>query len=246
MSRRDDELSPAEQQQYASRAFELIKQIQGSSQATGYFPTPDRVIEIALDRLVLRPGDRFMDLGCGDGRVLIAAAQRGYDATGCEADTRLAAHAAARVARVGPGRARVALGSFTHPGTLKLLGLGEARGVFLFLQPWALDQVMPLLKAGLPAGARIASYAFRPKLFKWRPTAVAEVPGFDEAEETRPLYIWRAPGPQPAGGGGKTGGGGRGGGGRGGGYGPRGGGGYGPRGGGGYGPRGGGGYGPRG
>ncbi len=233
-----DALSPEEKRQYADRAFELIKQIQGTHQATGYFPTPDAVIEIALDRLVLRSGDRFIDLGCGDGRVLIAAARRGYDATGCEADTRLAAHAAARVARVGPGRARVALGSFTHPGTLKLLGLGEARGVFLFLQPWALDQVMPLLYAGLPAGARVASYAFRPKLFRWRPYAVADAPGFDAEEEVRPLYLWRAPGPRPPSGSGGSGGG-RGGGS---GSGPRGGG-YGPRGGGGYGPRGGGGYG---
>lgn len=226
-----DELDPDAQRQYAERAFDLIKQIQGTHQATGYFPTPDAVIESALDHLALRPGERFMDLGCGDGRVLLAAARRGLDATGCEADTRLAAHAAARVARVGPGRARVALGSFTNAATLKLLGLREARGVFLFLQPWALDQVMPLLYAGLPAGARIASYAFRPRLFRWRPESAHDVPGFDPDEEFRPLYLWRAPGqaPKPAAKAPTQPGAKR----RGGGYGPRGGGGYGPRGGGG-------------
>lgn len=234
MSRRPVDDAPEDDGVHLRRALELIKQIQGTGQATGYFPTPDRVIEQALDRLALQPGDRFIDLGCGDGRVLIAAARRGLDATGCEADARLAAHAAARVARVGPGRARVALGSFTHEGTLKLLGLSEARGVFLFLQPWALDQVLPLLYAGLPAGARVASYAFGPKLFRWKPEAVFEVPGFDADEGYRPLYLWRARGPRaaavkrgsraaaprgPRGGGG--------------GYGGRGGGGYGPRGGGG-------------
>ncbi len=189
-------LSADEQAAYQSRAMELIRQIQGTAQATGYFPTPDAVIDAALDRLALQPGDRLVDLGCGDGRVLVAAAKRGLDATGVEADSRLAVHAAAQVARVGPGRARVALGSFSDEPTLKLLGVDEARGVFLFLQPWALDEVMPMLMTRLPVGARVASYAFRPRLFRrWAPEAVFDVPGFDAEEATRPLYLWRAPGP---------------------------------------------------
>lgn len=193
--RKPPPLSPEEQRQYTNRAMELIGQIQGTARPTGYYPTPDAVITAALDRLALQKGDRFVDLGCGDGRVLVAAAERGLDATGVEADTRLAIHAAGRVARVGPGRARVALGSFSDDETLALLGIEQARGVFLFLQPWALDELLPMLRARLPAGARVASYAFAPKLYRWQPEAVFAVPGFDEAEATRPLYLWRAPGP---------------------------------------------------
>lgn len=198
MKREIEPLSAAEQAQYAGRAMELIRQIQGTAQAVGWHPTPDAVVEAALDRLALQAGERLVDLGCGDGRVLVAAAKRGLDAVGVEADARLAVHAAGQVARVGPGRARVALGSFSDEKTLALLEVEKARGVFLFLQPWALDAVMPMLRARLPAGARVVSYAFRPKLFRWRPDAVFEVAGFEETTPARPLYLWRAPGPPRA------------------------------------------------
>ena len=40
-------------------------------------PADTEAIERALDLAELGPGDRFVDLGCGDGRVLVAAARRG-------------------------------------------------------------------------------------------------------------------------------------------------------------------------
>ncbi|HVI69312.1 MAG TPA: hypothetical protein VM581_02540 [Magnetospirillaceae bacterium] len=47
-----------------------------------YVPTHKRTITVALDLLPLTRGDLVIDLGSGDGAVLVAAAKRGYRAVG--------------------------------------------------------------------------------------------------------------------------------------------------------------------
>lgn len=49
-----------------------------------YVPTLRLNIKAALDLLDLKPGQTMIDLGSGDGRVLIAAAKRGWNAIGIE------------------------------------------------------------------------------------------------------------------------------------------------------------------
>jgi SAM-dependent methyltransferase len=56
-----------------------------------YVPTMRRQVEAAFELLDLKPGQRLVELGCGDGRLLIAAAQRGIYATGYELNPLLAA-----------------------------------------------------------------------------------------------------------------------------------------------------------
>ncbi|HEU4984185.1 MAG TPA: class I SAM-dependent methyltransferase, partial [Nitrososphaera sp.] len=49
-----------------------------------YLPTLRRNIDAALDLLDLKPGQTMLDLGSGDGRVLVAAAKRGINVVGIE------------------------------------------------------------------------------------------------------------------------------------------------------------------
>lgn len=49
-----------------------------------YLPTRRRQAEAALDLLALKPGQTMLDLGSGDGRVLLAAAKRGWKGVGIE------------------------------------------------------------------------------------------------------------------------------------------------------------------
>lgn len=49
-----------------------------------YVPTLHSNMNSALDMLDLKPGQTLLDLGSGDGRVLIAAAERGWSAVGIE------------------------------------------------------------------------------------------------------------------------------------------------------------------
>ncbi|MBM4093960.1 MAG: hypothetical protein FJ276_31820 [Planctomycetes bacterium] len=47
-----------------------------------YVPTPYEVVEKMLDMANVRKGEVVYDLGCGDGRIVVAAAKRGAKATG--------------------------------------------------------------------------------------------------------------------------------------------------------------------
>jgi SAM-dependent methyltransferase len=49
-----------------------------------YLPTLKKQTAEALDLLDLKPGQTLLELGCGDGRVVKAAAQRGLKVTGYE------------------------------------------------------------------------------------------------------------------------------------------------------------------
>ena len=42
-----------------------------------YVPTPHEVVEKMLDMAKVEKGDVVYDLGCGDGRIVVAAAKRG-------------------------------------------------------------------------------------------------------------------------------------------------------------------------
>ena len=49
-----------------------------------YVPTDTTLVTVMLDAAALHPGDRLVDLGSGDGRLVIAAASRGIPAVGFE------------------------------------------------------------------------------------------------------------------------------------------------------------------
>jgi hypothetical protein len=58
-----------------------------------FCPSPLHVVVAMLDLAVVGPGERLVDLGSGDGRVVFAAANRGAHAHGIEVDASLVAQA---------------------------------------------------------------------------------------------------------------------------------------------------------
>jgi hypothetical protein len=76
----------------------------------------------------------MLELGCGDGRVLLAAAERGINVVGYELNPLLALYAWLRTRRHGR-RVRVIWGNFWHKQW------PPAEGIFVFL----LDKYMPKL-----------------------------------------------------------------------------------------------------
>src|SRR6266852_7273469 len=75
---------------------------QFSNKLAPYVASPARVVELMLDIAKVKPGETVLDLGCGDGRILIAAAGKyKAKAVGIEISPRLVAQAKARIAQEG-------------------------------------------------------------------------------------------------------------------------------------------------
>jgi SAM-dependent methyltransferase len=114
-------------------------------------PLGDEEIADALALASLRPGERFLDLGCGDGRVMVAALEAGAHASGYEVDGALAARARERLAGAG-GRARVIDRSFFDAPL-------DAEVVFAYLSPAMLQRLRPQLEL-LPSASRVVTAWF--------------------------------------------------------------------------------------
>lgn len=126
-------------------------------------PTPAAVVERVLDELQVGAADRFVDLGCGDGRVLVAAAGRGVaQCVGVEYDPKLAARAQGRLDQLPPSTREHC--SVTC-GRAQDASLDDATVAFLYLLPAGLKELQERLDAFLDRGGRIASHTFS---LSWR------------------------------------------------------------------------------
>jgi hypothetical protein len=145
-----------------------------------YLPTPYPVVDAMLRLAGVRAGDRLVDLGAGDGRIVIAAARDyGVRATGVELDARQAAEARANAARAG-----VAHLVEIRQGDAFDVDLRDATVVTLFLFPEINARLAPKLRAELPPGARIVSHRFG--LGDWAPDRRVDALG-------HPLLLWIVP-----------------------------------------------------
>ena len=66
-----------------------------------YVPTPPSVVDKMLDMANVGPGDYVIDLGCGDGRIVIAAARRGATGLGVDIDGKLIKRAREKAREAG-------------------------------------------------------------------------------------------------------------------------------------------------
>lgn len=119
-----------------------------------YVPTHAHQVELALDLLDLKPGEALVDVGSGDGRVLIAAAKRGLYATGYEINPLLCAISWLRSRRYG-SKVRVVWSDVWGRRFPE-----NTKGVFVF----TMGRYMPKLEAKLRVeqfrGVRLVSYGF--------------------------------------------------------------------------------------
>jgi len=93
-----------------------------------YLPTLKPQIKIALELADAKPGQHMLELGCGDGRVMLAALEQGMYVTGYELNPILAFIAWARTRRYR-GKATVIWGNFWAQS------LPPADSIFTFLLP---------------------------------------------------------------------------------------------------------------
>lgn len=121
-----------------------------------YYPTPESVVEKMLVFGGLKPGEKFYDLGSGDGRVVIMAARKfGANATGVELDPDLHKQSTDRIRTLGlESKARIILGDITKQN------FSDANLLTVYLLPSSNDKIRPMLEKQLKKGTRIVSHDF--------------------------------------------------------------------------------------
>ncbi len=155
-------------------------------QLAPYVPTPHEVVDRMLTLAGVTKSDVVVDLGCGDGRIPIAAAKKyGARGVGVDIDPQRIAEANANAKAAGVER----LVTFKLQDAMKT-DVSGASVVTTYLLSASNLKLRPLLTAQLKPGSRIVTHSFG--MGDWTPE---KVDSFADAEgRTRMLFLYRADG----------------------------------------------------
>ena len=151
-----------------------------------YVATPPDVVDRMLALASVTSRDVVYDLGCGDGRIVIAAAQKfGARGVGVDVDP----------VRIAEAQRNAARAQVEHLVTFRLedalnTDVSEATVVTLYLLSAQNVALRPTLARQLRPGARIVSHNFA--MGDWDPDVVDTFTSADG--QSRTLYLWSADG----------------------------------------------------
>lgn len=121
-----------------------------------YVPTPWKIVTEMLNLADVRADDFVMDLGSGDGRLVISAAERfGARGYGVDIDPQLV-----KLANENAAKAGVAARVRFEERDLFETRLGEATVLTLYLLPHTVIQLVPRILAEMKPGARVVSHDY--------------------------------------------------------------------------------------
>jgi protein-L-isoaspartate O-methyltransferase len=149
-----------------------------------YYPTPEVVVDKMLQLGGLKAGEKMFDLGSGDGRIVIIAAQKyKADATGVEFDDALFKQSMEKIKTLGlSSRARI-----IHGDLLKQ-DYASADLLTVYLLPMSNDKLSPILEKQLKKGTRIVAHDF--EFSAWTPVKVEDIDDDGEGRSHR-LYLYK-------------------------------------------------------
>ena len=147
-------------------------------------PSPKAVVRQMLALAGVHKDDVVYDLGCGDGRILVAASQLcGARGVGIDIDPRRIKESVRNAERAGVAD-RV---TFRNEDLLEA-NIREASVVILFLWPEVNLELRSKLRRELKPGTRVVSYFW--EIGGW-------VPDKELAVDGRPVYLWTIPAKVP-------------------------------------------------
>jgi cyclopropane fatty-acyl-phospholipid synthase-like methyltransferase len=145
-----------------------------------FIPTPQELVDAMLELARVHKGDVLYDLGSGDGRIPITAAQRyGVRGVGIDIEPRLVHEATENARKAGVAR----LVKF-KTDDIFTTDFHDATVVTLYLLEHLNLKLRPRLLAELKPGTRIVSHRFG--MGDWKPERTIEVKG-------RVLHLWTVP-----------------------------------------------------
>jgi hypothetical protein len=147
-----------------------------------WVPTPPALVEKMLDLAQLAPSDRLVDLGSGDGVLVLAAARRGAQARGIEYDPKLVEFSKRKAREAGvTGRTRFVRGDIFQTD------FSDASVVTTFLLPSMNLRLRPTFLAMKP-GTRIVANTFG--IADWEPDETVTI---DQCERWCTAKLWIVP-----------------------------------------------------
>jgi protein-L-isoaspartate O-methyltransferase len=165
-------------------ALTLIAQDKPTEKLAPYYPTPQTIVEKMLQLGEVKAGEKMFDLGSGDGRIVIMAAQKfKADSTGVEFDDALFKQSMDKIKSLGlDSRARI-----IHGDLLKQ-DYSSADLLTVYLLPMSNDKVTPILEKQLKKGTRIVAHDF--EFSAWKAEKVVDIDDDGEGRSHR-LYLYR-------------------------------------------------------
>jgi len=150
-----------------------------------YVPTPMAVVQKMLGVAKVQPDDVVYDLGSGDGRIVIMAAQKfGAHAVGVELNSDLYEKSSRRIQELGlQDRAQI-----IHENMFEV-NVRHATVVTLYLLTSVNERLRPMLERQLRSGARIVSHDFQ--VPGWQPAQTVEV--LSENRVTSKIFLYIRP-----------------------------------------------------
>ena len=156
-----------------------------------YVPTPQVVVDAMLDVAGVGPRDFVVDLGSGDGRIVLTGATRHKaSGMGVDIDGELVDLANASAQRLGVAQ-RVQF----HRQDVLAADLSRATVLTLYLLPGMMERLRPKLLKELKPGARIVSHDF--DFGEWKPDRSVDVQTPEKYEIsgswTSTVHLWTVP-----------------------------------------------------
>jgi len=146
-----------------------------------WVPTPDAVVTKMLEAVKTTKDDIVYDLGCGDGKIPIAAAKvYGAKATGIEYNPEMAEFARRNVKRAGVEQQVNII-----TGDIFVEDFSKATVVTMYLLPQLNVKLRPTILAMKP-GTRVTSHQF--DMGDWEPDQHLKI-------DTRDAFVWIVPAP---------------------------------------------------
>jgi ubiquinone/menaquinone biosynthesis C-methylase UbiE len=157
---------------------------QDAEKLAPYYPTPEAIVRDMLELGGLKAGETMFDLGSGDGRIVIMAAQKFHaSAIGVELNKDLCNRSLERIRTLGLEKtARII------DGDILKQDYSSADLITVYLLPSSNDKVQPLLERQLKRGARIVAHDF--EFRGWTPEKVDNIEDDGEGR-SHTLYLYR-------------------------------------------------------
>lgn len=154
----------------AALTFGAFAQQKPGEKLAPYYPTPESVVEKMLDFGQLKAGEKMFDLGSGDGRIVIMAAQKYHaSATGVELDFDLVQQSQAKIRQLGLQKTANII-----DGDLLKQDYSSADLITVYLLPESNIKLQPILEAQLKKGTRVVAHDFG--IGTWKPAKTLAIP----------------------------------------------------------------------